>query len=142
MHIIRSLCPGVLLPVWHNNLPQYLSDLVERLQKRAFRIVLPNTTYSEALAQLKSMSLSERRDELCKKTIKKMVKGTCLPHLLPMTRVCAHGRDLRNGINRSSFSCRTNRFKNSFFPSILTFHSFFISFQFLIFLYNYFRICF
>ena len=37
---------------------------------------IPNTTYSEALAELKSMSLSERRDELYKKTIKKIVKGT------------------------------------------------------------------
>lgn len=120
--IYASLVRSVLeycCPVWHNNLPQYLSDLVERVQKRAFRIILPNTTYSEALAELKSMSLSERRGELCKKTIKKIVKGTCLSHLLPTTRVCAHGRDLRNGNNMSSFSCRTNRFKNSFFPSMI-----------------------
>ena len=120
--IYASLVRSVLeycCPVWHNNLPQYLSDLVERVQKRAFRIILPNTTYSEALAELKSMSLSETRDELCKKTIKKIVKGTSLSHLLPTTRVCAHGRDLRNGNNRSSFSCRTNRFKNSFFPSMI-----------------------
>ena len=107
--IYASLVRSVLeycCPVWHNNLPQYLSDLVERVQKRAF-------------AELKSMSLSERRGELCKKTIKKIVKGTCLSHLLPTTRVCAHCRDLRNGNNRSSFSCRTNRFKNSFFPSMI-----------------------
>ena len=105
--IYASLVRSVLeycCPVWHNNLPQYLSDLVERVQKRAFRIILPNTTYSEALAELKSMSLSERRDELYKKIIRKIVKGTFfLSHLLPTTRVCAHGRDLRNGNNSSSY---------------------------------------
>ena len=32
-------------PVWHNALPLYLAEQLERVQKRAFRIILPEYTY-------------------------------------------------------------------------------------------------
>ena len=36
-------------PVFHHALPQYLSDDIERLQKRALRIMCPNASYNKAL---------------------------------------------------------------------------------------------
>jgi hypothetical protein len=39
--------------------------------------------------------------------------------LLPSTRESVHGHDLRNSKNRTSFLCRTNRYKSRFFPSLI-----------------------
>ena len=35
-------------PVFHHSLPQYLSNEMERLQKRALRIIQPDLSYAEA----------------------------------------------------------------------------------------------
>ena len=34
--------------VWHFNIPEYLSDEIERVQKRALRIILPELCYADA----------------------------------------------------------------------------------------------
>ena len=34
--------------VWHFNIPEYLSDDIERVQKRALRIILPELCYADA----------------------------------------------------------------------------------------------
>ena len=34
-------------PVWHTNLPVYLSDTIETVQKRAFRTIYPGISYSD-----------------------------------------------------------------------------------------------
>ena len=38
--------------VFHNSLPQYLSDDLEKLQKRAFRIIFPDMHYKDVLETL------------------------------------------------------------------------------------------
>ena len=40
-------------PVWHNALPLYLTEQLERVQKRAFRMILAEYTYNDALTFLK-----------------------------------------------------------------------------------------
>ena len=70
--IYFSLIRSVLeycCPVWHVALPLYLAEKLERVQKRAFRITLPESTYSDALTFLKCPRLVERRDKLCLKTL-------------------------------------------------------------------------
>jgi hypothetical protein len=37
------------MKVFHNGLPQYLLNDLERLQRRALRIIYPQATYAEAL---------------------------------------------------------------------------------------------
>jgi hypothetical protein len=37
-------------PVWHTSIPAFLSDEVEKVQKRAFRILNLENHYDEALA--------------------------------------------------------------------------------------------
>ena len=50
---------------FHVCLPNYLSDQIERVQKRALRIVYPELSYREALAEANLMSLFDRREYLC-----------------------------------------------------------------------------
>ena len=51
--------------IWHNSLPKYLSKNIEMVQKRALCIILPGTSYSEALAKLNYPRLNDRRTFLC-----------------------------------------------------------------------------
>ena len=53
------------LQVFHASLPGYLSDQVESIQKRSLRMVYPELSYREALADANFMSLLERREHLC-----------------------------------------------------------------------------
>jgi len=39
-------------PVFHHFLPQYLSNEMEKLQKRALQIILPDLSHAEALVAL------------------------------------------------------------------------------------------
>ena len=92
LHILRVLCRGgveindlitiytVLIRtlleyycvVWHHALPSYLSQELERIQKRALKIIVPALSYSEALQVLNLRTLDERRNELCVKTLGKI----------------------------------------------------------------------
>ena len=107
-------------PVWHPNLPIYLSDRIERIQKRAFRIIYPTLSYTKTPFKHRACCtrLSIRRPHLCLKTFEKTNSKTNskLAHLLPKKRRECHGRCLRKSNSFSLFSCRTNRFKHSFFP--------------------------
>ena len=57
---------GILLPsIWHYNIPQYLSDEIEKIQKRACRIMDPSVSYREA-RELTGLPLPKtRRENLC-----------------------------------------------------------------------------
>ena len=50
--------------MWSNSLPLYLSDQIERVQKRALRILFPNSHYNDALSLRKITRLDARRDNL------------------------------------------------------------------------------
>ena len=39
-------------PVWHTNLPKYLSDNIEIIQKRALKSIFPNKGYDDILYDL------------------------------------------------------------------------------------------
>ena len=103
-------------PVWHNSLPVKLSDSIERVQKRALRIIFSALHYQEALATTGCVSLHTRRMELCSKLFTKIKEPESrLRHLVPPTRSQAHGRSLRDKDRPSLISCRTERFQGSFF---------------------------
>ena len=56
-------------PVWHTNLPTYLSDNIEMIQKRAVRAIFPGMSDVDILNHINLSTLKERRDYLCKKSI-------------------------------------------------------------------------
>ena len=101
-------------PVFHHSLPQYLSDEMERLQKRALRIIQPDLSYAEALVALDITSLYGRRKALSNALFDQIVRVQShkLHDLL----------QLRNGSTYCIRSqryfklpiCKTNRFKNTF----------------------------
>ncbi|CAB4023173.1 Hypothetical predicted protein [Paramuricea clavata] len=106
--------------VWHCGLPMYLSEQVEKIQKRALRIILPGRSYGEAQEMLQCPRLDIRRGELCEKTIKNIALGSRLSSHLTLTSENEHVYDLRNFKQFASFKCRTDRFGNSFFPSMIS----------------------
>ena len=53
--------------VFHSNLSTYLSDELERVQRRAMRIIFPGMKYREALQQGHLQSLYDGREYLCTK---------------------------------------------------------------------------
>jgi len=62
--LIRSLLEYCCV-IWHHALPSYLSQELERVQKRALKIIVSALSYSEALQFLDLRTLDERRSELC-----------------------------------------------------------------------------
>ena len=69
----------------YTSLPKYLSDDLEKLQKRACRIILPGHSYENALGELGLTSLADRRQNLTNKLFKTIVNDpqNKLYHLLP-----------------------------------------------------------
>ena len=106
-------------PVWHTMLPKCLGDKIEKVQKRAFRIIYLTTDYEDALNIAQCKRLDDRRQELCAKTFKNILKPDAhLNHLLPPLREESHELDLRNNSNFTLTKCRTERFKTSFIPAM------------------------
>ena len=76
--------------VWHCGLPMYLSEQVEKIQKRALRIILPDRSYGEAQEIVQCPRLDIRRGELCEKTMKKIALGSRLSSHLTLTSENEH----------------------------------------------------
>ena len=109
--VLEYCCPG-----WHNALPVKLSHSIERVQKRALCIIFPALHYQEALATTGCVSLHTKRMELCSKLFTKIKEPESrLCHLVPSTQSQAHSHSLRNKDIPSLISCKTERFKRSFF---------------------------
>ena len=81
-----------------SDFPQYLSDKLERVQKRALWIIYPGSDYGEALKTSKLESLKDRRVDLCKKYINKLKDPShTLHHLTKTYYTNTHGYNLRSG---------------------------------------------
>ena len=101
--------------VFHSNLPKYLSDDIERIQKRAMRMVFPDLPYNEACLKANLPKLSERCDMRLSQNLFDNIarnKDHKLAHLLPPKT--AHTKNLRTIRMFEKPTCRTDRFKNSF----------------------------
>ncbi|PFX13030.1 Tetratricopeptide repeat protein 28 [Stylophora pistillata] len=116
--LVRSVLEYACV-TWSTSLPIYLKDMIERVQKRALRILFPALSYKDAIVAANSTRLNVRRDELCKKVWGGIcVPGSRLYHLIPPKRADCHVYELRNKNHVSLFKCRTERFKKSFFPTM------------------------
>lgn len=124
IHVYYALVRSILeycCVVWSNNIPEYLREKIELVQKRVMRIVFPGLHYTEALTAANCNRLDERRLKICSKVLKNIREpDSRLHHLLPPTRkdsvtTCIA---LRNNNSLSLPKCRTDRYKNSFFPAM------------------------
>ena len=57
---IRSVL-GYACQSFHSSLPAYLSDQLERIQKRSLRIIYPDLSYSEAQTKSSMSTFQDRR---------------------------------------------------------------------------------
>ena len=89
----------IACPVYHDSLPRYLSDDLERIQKRTMRTVFLSLSYQEALLEAGLPTLLTRRQDLTDKLFNQIKNDEShkLHQLLPS----------RN--NNNSLSLRKNR---------------------------------
>ena len=95
-------------------LPQYLSNEMERLQKRPLRIIQPDLSYAEAIVALDITSLYERRQALSKALFDQIVRDQSHKHhgLLPPRKGSTYCTRSQGYFKLPI--CKTNRFKNTF----------------------------
>ena len=110
---IRSLLEyGV--PVWHPGLTQKDSNLIERIQKVAFKIILGDRylNYDFSCLFFKTTTLANRREKLCKSFATKNLKSENSFFSLVNKNVNTRSK----ARNVKEFRCRTTRYKNSSLP--------------------------
>ncbi len=82
---------------WQPGLTDYLESDIERIQKRALKIIFPTKSYENALADCKLDTLRDRREKACSKFVTKMMKPThklsrLIPNERPNTYNLRHSR--------------------------------------------------
>ena len=99
--------------VWNGGLTMEQSEDIERIQKRALRIMY--LKYHEALMESNLKTLTDRRDDMCVQLIKDMSNPNHkLNHLLPKKTSQIKQRETRiNEATYYNFACKTERFKHS-----------------------------
>ena len=110
--VIRSTL-GYGAQVWNGNLTQAQRSDIERVQKRALRMIVPEHEYNRALQECGLRTLQQRRDDLCVRLIEQMSEHK-LHSLLP--RKCSEVKERETRTNPGKFYiffCRTERFKRS-----------------------------
>ncbi len=103
--------------VWHFNIQNYLCEDIERVQKRVLKIIVPSLSYCEALTITNLTTLRERRRKLREQFLQKNKNGDRLIELLPDLKTSNY--NLRSQDKYNTYECKTDRFKNSFFPQIM-----------------------
>ena len=112
------------VPVWHSGISSQQSMLIERIQKRCFRIILGNqyNDYDSALLRFKTTTLEKRRIKLCYKFAQAVMKSPRHRHLLPQTFREVHDHDTRGhrgGRRMPSVKCTRARYNNSSVPYLV-----------------------
>ena len=98
--------------MWHTNLPKYLSDNIEMIQKKALKSIFPNKGYDDILNGIGMCTLRERRNVICAQYFKNMQGNSHkVHHLLPEER-CIH-YDMRRENKYPLTQNRTNRYGKS-----------------------------
>jgi hypothetical protein len=101
--------------VWHPGLTKAQSEDLERVQKRCFKIIWPNLSYSDALSVSGVARLSVRRENLVRSVFNEIKQPThVLNHLLPLKNSDATITNTRDTCPFRTPRCRTERFCRSF----------------------------
>ena len=103
-------------PVFHSSLTKKQTNDIERIQKRACKIILGfnYSTYENALVTCNITSLKERREKLCLDFALNLEKHPIFSSWLSVQRR-VHV-NLRNAQKYTQILCRTERFKSSAIP--------------------------
>ena len=90
--------------LFHRTLPKYLSDDIERIQRRAIRIIFPSLSYYEAMDKAGVPTLLERRESLSIIYIRFGSYSADVDLLYPPTHI--HKEDSHNTGNFIPYSSR------------------------------------
>jgi len=112
--VIRS-CLEYVCQAWHTSLPEYLHENLEKIQRRAFKIIFPDRTYEDSLTEMKIPTLKDRREILCKNFFTKMTNANSKLHKLLPPELPNH-HSLRHCRKYPLPKWNTQRYKNSFVP--------------------------
>ena len=95
-------------PVWANFL-EYLSLLIEGVQKKALQIICPGLPYEDGLEDCGLCTLSDWHAKASTKFIQRVLDTGVLANLLPLHSTVSHGYNLHSGtIREHSFVASTN----------------------------------
>ena len=107
-------------PVWHPGLTKLQTSALEKIQKRAMRIVLgAELTYTTALKEASIETLEERRHDLCTKFAEACVRSHIYSNVFPLNDT-THSMQLRTSRTYKSINARTKRYQNSSIPFLTT----------------------
>jgi len=94
--------------VWANFL-EYLSLLIEGVQKKALEIICPGLPFRDGLVDCGLCTLSDRHAKASTKFIQRGLDTGVLANLLPLHSTVSHGYNLRSGtIREHPFMASTN----------------------------------
>ena len=114
---LRPICEYAA-PLWHSSISVAEASKIERIQKRALRIILGGdyTSYSDVLESLNIPSMYQRREMLCSKFANNVLRTPKFRYLLPDLRKT--GRSLRSTNRRKvkDIKCNTSRYYKSAVP--------------------------
>ena len=101
-------------PVWHSSITRKQISEIESIQKLAFRLILQNryTGYSRACAMFQTLTLEQRRQEICERfAIKNLKSANSMFEILP-----SDSRLRNKSIRVKEYKCHTRRFQRSTLP--------------------------
>ena len=100
---------------WHSSLTKDQSTRIEKIQKRALRIIYGYDDYDHLCQSHDIVHLASRREELCKHFFQTMLsESSCLNYLLPSPRNADILSSLRKPLKYEPIAARTEKFKKSF----------------------------
>ena len=107
-----------ITPVLNHALPKYLSEDLERVQKRVLSSVSPGETYQRNLQIFQLTTLHQRRHDLCDKLFNQIIRDQLhkLFHLLPQRHQSKY--NLRRKKTFDIPRINTKRYQNTFIPSM------------------------
>ena len=95
------------------NLPQILSNDLERVERRALAIIYPTNSYTDALLLAGIQPLSVRRDIACRKFVASIkLDNPLYPFIHKHPRISNHTYFLRSERPDGTTITRTDRFQN------------------------------
>ena len=101
--------------VWQN-IPAYLSDAIESIQRRALRIIFPNSSYQQALGLTNLLTLANRRILLSKKLMSDMRdESHTVSFLTPKVTIRTIPYQLRSGSTTAPKTMKRTERANNFF---------------------------
>ena len=100
--------------VWHSSITRKQISEIESIQKLAFRLILQNryTGSSRACAMFQTLTLEQRRQEICERfAIKNLKSANSMFEILP-----SDSRLRNKSIRVKEYKCHTRRFQRSTLP--------------------------